>query len=52
MRQGKKPTVAQRRHLESINYDSNDWLVIKWEPTDIVIKHRETGEVKHLSMFD
>lgn len=47
MKNGKKPTVAERRYLQSINLNS-DWLISKKLTDKWVIVHRFTGQVKEI----
>ena len=40
MKHGKKPTVAQRKLIESRRLDPNNWLVVKDTSTEMVLVHR------------
>lgn len=40
MKHGKKPTVAQRKLLESKRFQAGNWLVVKDTPEEMVICHR------------
>ena len=40
MKQGKRPTVAQRKQIEAQGLDPRDWLVAKDTPDEIVLVHR------------
>ena len=40
MKNGKNPTVAQRKLMEKWKLDWRDWLVVKDEPTQMTVVHR------------
>ena len=40
MKHGKKPTVAQRKLLQKWKLNSEDWLVVKDEPSRMTLQHR------------
>ena len=40
MKNGKKPTVNQRKLMEKWKLDWRDWFVVKDEPTQMTIVHR------------
>ncbi len=40
MKNGKKPTVAQRKLMQKWKLNSADWLVVKDEPTQMTLVHR------------
>ena len=40
MKQGKRPTVAQRKQIEAQGLDPRDWLVAKDTPEKTVLVHR------------
>ena len=40
MKHGKKPTVAQRKLMEKWKLKSEDWLVVKDEPSQMTLVHR------------
>ena len=40
MKHGKKPTAAQRKLMQKWKLKSEDWLVVKDEPTGITLVHR------------
>lgn len=52
MKQGKNPTVAQRRWIESEGLDPADWLVAKWTPEKAVLVNRKTNEIKTLTFLE
>lgn len=52
MKQGKNPTVAQKRWLTMEGLDPTKWLVVSWTAMRAIIKNRETGKVKTIDMFD
>ena len=40
MKNGKKPTVAQRKLMQKWKLNSEDWLVVKDEPSKMTLVHR------------
>ena len=40
MKNGKKPTVAQRKLMQKWKLNSADWLVVKDETTQMTLVHR------------
>ena len=40
MKHGKKPTREQRKLMDKWNVNSQDWLVVKDEPTQMTLVHR------------
>ena len=40
MKHGKKPTVAQRKLMQKWKLNSEDWLVVKDEPSKMTLVHR------------
>ena len=40
MKHGKKPTREQRKLMEKWKLNSQDWLVVKDEPTRMTVQHR------------
>lgn len=40
MKNGKRPTVAQRKLIQKWKLNSEDWLVVKDEPTQMTLVHR------------
>ena len=40
MKNGKKPTVAQRKLMQKWKRNSEDWLVVKDEPSKMTLVHR------------
>lgn len=40
MKHGKKPTVAQRKFLQSKKLDPAMWLIVKDNPREMVLVHR------------
>lgn len=48
MKNGKKPTVAQRRLMEKHVKDTSKWLVVKDTPTEMeVVSRNVKGKPKH-----
>ena len=40
MKNGKKPTYAQRKLIEHYGMDAHDWLTVKDTSTELVIVHK------------
>lgn len=40
MKNGKRPTVAQRKLMQKWKLNSEDWLVVKDEPSKMTLVHR------------
>lgn len=40
MKNGKKPTVAQRKLMQKWKLNSEDWLVVKDEPSKMTLVHK------------
>lgn len=47
MKHGRKPTLKQRAKLKSLPSPEN-WLISKNTPTEFVVVHRVSGEVRRL----
>ena len=47
MKNGKKPTVAERKYLQSIKLNS-DWLISKKTSENWLLVHKLTGQVKEI----
>ena len=48
MKNGKKPTVAQRKLMTKWKLDWRDWLVVKDEPTQMTVVHRHFEKTKKI----
>lgn len=48
MKQGKKPTRAQRQRIAEMGLNPEKWSVAKNLRDKLVLVHRETGTVKEL----
>ena len=46
MKHGKKPTYEQRKTLERLGLDSQDWLIVKNTSTELVVVHRVSNDTK------
>lgn len=44
MKHGKKPNVRQCKFIEAKGLDSQKWLVVKDEPTQMVLVHRNSDK--------
>lgn len=52
MKQGRNPTVAQRRWMESEGLNSAEWYVSKWTVAEATLIHKTTGEIKVLTFLE
>ena len=48
MKHGKKPTRQQRKLLAKWKLNTEDWLVVKDEPTQMTIVHRHFEKTKKI----
>lgn len=48
MKNGKKPTVAQRKFIEGYGLNAENWLVAKDTSESMVLLHRFTDSIKIL----
>lgn len=48
MKNGKNPTVAQRKVMTKWKLDWRDWLVVKDTPTEMVLVHRHFDKTKKI----
>ena len=46
MKNGKKPTVDQRKFMEQCGLDAENWLIVKNTSEAMIVVHRHTGETK------
>lgn len=46
MKKGKKPTRKQKEFLQSKRFNSNNWLVIRENQTEMIILNKTVGKVK------
>lgn len=44
----KKPTYCQKKLIASRGLIVNDWLVYRENPSDLMVVHRYTGEIRVL----
>jgi hypothetical protein len=44
MKNGKKPTYAQRKLIQENGFDSHDYLVVKDTSTEMQIVHRDADD--------
>jgi len=49
MKNGKRPTVAQRVLMQEKRLNSDNWLVVKDTPKSMLIVHRKSGRTRELS---
>lgn len=42
MKNGKKPTVAQRKYIQSKGLNAENWLIVKDTPTEMWLVHRHS----------
>ena len=48
MKNGKKPTMAQKIRLKSLKLVPDNWLISKCSPAELVVVHQVSGEVRRL----
>lgn len=48
MKAGKKPTVAQRKFIQKMGLNAENWLVSKDTPTEMLLVHRNLNQTKTL----
>ena len=46
MKSGKKPTVAQRKFIQKMGLNAENWFVSKDTPSEMVLVHRYTTATK------
>lgn len=46
MKHGKRPTVRQKKMMETARINPDNWLVSKDTPKEIVLVHRHTDTVR------
>lgn len=44
MKNGKKPTVKQKKLMQQYRLNSADWLVVKDTPTEMLLVHRHSDK--------
>ena len=49
MKNGKKPTVAQRNLMKQKRLNSDNWLVVKDTPQSMLIVHRTSSRTREIS---
>ena len=48
MKHGRKPTVAQRKYIQSFRLNPENWLVVRDNNDEFVIRHRLSDKEKKL----
>ena len=48
MKQGKQPTVAQRKYIKYFRLNPENWLAVRDNPEEFVIRHRLSDKEKKL----
>lgn len=48
MKQGKKPTVSQRKYIQSFRLNAENWLVVRDNQEEFIIRHRLNDKEKRL----
>lgn len=44
---GKNPSVSQKNYIKDVlGLDPKAWLVVKWNPPDVELQDRATGETR------
>ncbi len=46
MKNGKNPTVAQKKRIAEFKLNSENWLVIKDSPKEFLIQNRNSGNTR------
>ncbi len=46
MKNGKRPTLAQKKRMSKRNLNYENWLVVKDTSTEMVIVHRDTNRTR------
>lgn len=49
MKNGKKPTVAQRKLMQALRLNSDNWLVVKDTPKSMLIVHRHSMRTREIT---
>lgn len=49
MKNGKRPTVKQKKLMTSNKLNYNDYLVVKDTSTEMVVVHRDTGRIRTIT---
>ena len=52
MKHGKRPTVAQRRYIQSFRLNPENWLVVRDNNDEFIIRHRLSDKEKKLPRRD
>ena len=52
MKNGKRPTVAQKKLMKQWGINPENWLVVKNEPTQMTIEHRLSGQQRRIPRED
>lgn len=47
---GKNPTRAQRKIIEGVRLNPNNWLVLKNPSHELVLQHRDTNSIKTIKL--
>lgn len=48
MKQGKRPTVAQRKYIQRFRLNPENWLVVRDNNEEFIIRHRLSDKEKRL----
>ncbi len=46
MKHGKRPTVRQKKMMETVRLNPDNWLVSKDTPKELVLIHRHTDAIR------
>ena len=46
MRDGKKPTVRQKKYIKQLGLNCDNWLVRRDNDKEMVLVHRHTGHIR------
>lgn len=46
MKHGKNPTRRQKEYIASLRLNSDNWLVCKDTPDELILEHKYSGNIK------
>lgn len=48
MKHGKNPNVRQKKEMQALGLNAENWFVVKDNSFELVIQHRNTGTIREL----
>jgi len=51
VKQGKKPTVAQKRWISSFGLNPDEWHVLSWTAQEAVLRHKHQDMVRKFQLL-